>query len=591
MLSLLTLPLDQIIPSLHECIHLSSQVQVVMCYYQEQEIFTYGWSMYTTQKCWSDAGRIEGRHRLDSTTVILAGLLAVLTVLQAIPDATHEFTIQLPTQSMVKSLLDASPIGVKHVIMSDYVLICSAKKQLVSLKDRHDIKLVTSNQSLGEQVDGLLKLAKNEAFRIASQCFEDPTRFATAIGMSPASRVIVERAGKVVAGNYRSMIREDLYLADLREVIQKTEKWPDDVFPLVAWEAFSKAFKAISCPKQVSYSKLAHKLLQTNSRNHRFYGTLILCPCCNVEDETLAHVFSCGYPEIAEARAEQLSIYQASLQDCCTPEIITETLIHGITTWCSVDQGVTCRQIPPPALESAFLVSAYRIQTSRIGWEAFLRGRVASAWGEAYKSIYPTATIVEVQRWLSDLVRTNLDFSLSLWRLRNGLVHGKDWEASRVQEKKRLQKSVSEVFAAYKVDPFIVSRKQSALFDSKTIHQRLQQDRDSLRCWLADVKEAISVQQADRQRAAEAAQRFFQPRRPKYQSPPSSVHSGNNSSGLESLSTRTYNSTIFTDSEDTLSTKTYDSESDNLDNDSWSRHSRRRLYVSSELAGRESSRK
>jgi hypothetical protein len=219
MLSLLTLPLDQIIPSLHECIHLSSQVHVVICYYQEQENFTNGWSMYTTQKCWSDAGRIEGRHRLDSTTVILAGLLAILTVLQAIPDTTHEFTIQLPTQSLVESLLDASPIGVKHVITSDYDLICSAKKQLVSLKDRHDIKLVTSNQSLGEQVDSLLELAKDEAFHIASQYFEDPTRFATAVGMSPTSRVIVERAGKVVVGNYRSLIRKDLYYADLRDVI------------------------------------------------------------------------------------------------------------------------------------------------------------------------------------------------------------------------------------------------------------------------------------------------------------------------------------------------------------------------------------
>ena len=89
----------------------------------------------------------------------------------------------------------------------------------------------------------------------------------------------------------------------LREVIQKTEKWPDDVFPLVAWEAFSKTFKAISRPKQISYSNLCHKLLQTNIRNHRFYGTSILCPCCNAADETLAHVFSCGYPEIAEARA------------------------------------------------------------------------------------------------------------------------------------------------------------------------------------------------------------------------------------------------------------------------------------------------
>jgi len=118
--------------------------------------------MYTTQKCWSDAGCIKGHHRLDSTTVILAGLLAVLTVLQAIPDTTHELTIQLPTQSMVNSLLDTSPLGVKHVIMSDYDYICSAKKQLVFLKDRHDIKSPFASGFLADYLGDVLTSKESE---------------------------------------------------------------------------------------------------------------------------------------------------------------------------------------------------------------------------------------------------------------------------------------------------------------------------------------------------------------------------------------------------------------------------------------------
>ena len=50
------------------------------------------------------------------------------------------------------------------------------------------------------------------------------------------------------------------------------------------------------------------------------------------------------------------------------------------------------------------------------------------------------------------------------------------------------------------------------------MHQRLLQDRDTLKCWLADVQEAKQVQIEQRRKAVEAAKHFFEPRRTVQQS-------------------------------------------------------------------------
>jgi hypothetical protein len=60
-----------------------------------------------------------------------------------------------------------------------------------------------------------------------------------------------------------------------------------------------------------------------------------------------------------------------------------------------------------------------------------------------------------------------------------------------------------------RLDPFIVSRSQSSLFESRTLHQRLQQDRDGLVCWLSDIALAKRRQADIQERAVQAARQFF----------------------------------------------------------------------------------
>jgi len=59
-----------------------------------------------------------------------------------------------------------------------------------------------------------------------------------------------------------------------------------------------------------------------------------------------------------------------------------------------------------------------------------LRGRVSSSWGQVYSIYYPTAGMHEIETWLSDVIRTNLDLALSLWHYRNGVIYGIDTKES-----------------------------------------------------------------------------------------------------------------------------------------------------------------
>jgi hypothetical protein len=76
------------------------------------------------------------------------------------------------------------------------------------------------------------------------------------------------------------------------------------------------------------------------------------------------------------------------------------------------------------------IAAIYEEQTKLIGWEPFLRGRVSSSWGQVYSIYYPTAGMHEIETWLSDVIRTNLDLALSLWHYRNGVIYGIDTKES-----------------------------------------------------------------------------------------------------------------------------------------------------------------
>jgi hypothetical protein len=329
--------------------------------------------------------------------------------------------------------------------------------------------------------------------------------------------------------------------------ITKTEKWADNTYQKVAWNRYKKMFVKHSRPRQLTYANVSHHLLQTNYRNHRFYRTFKLCDCCGKEEESFSHILLCASVAVATNRNELLVTLDESLQDFGTPDTIKNCMLHGVQSWIAIQQGVAKMQRSPTAgqvsKEAATLADAYYEQTYEIGWESFQRRRLSLKWGAALL-LYGDYPSEAVELWLSDTIRSVLDYTLANREFRNGEKYGHDKQEVYQKALQDLKEKVHQEYELYRKDPFIVSQNKSHLFDACTLHQRQHQDRDLMACWLADVEEAKQSQQRFRERAAAVAKTFFLPRRhsstPREDSETCTLSSAQSSLKDSLASTKTY---------------------------------------------------
>ncbi len=100
----------------------------------------------------------------------------------------------------------------------------------------------------------------------------------------------------------------------------------------------------------------------------------------------------------------------------------------------------------------------------------------------------------------------------SLWKFRNGVVHGHNVEEEEKKKRESLHTKVTNAYMAYNANKFIVSRHLSTMFD-KPLPCILKSDTDYLQCWLHSYDEAIKTQQEFRRRQSDATKIFFKPRK------------------------------------------------------------------------------
>jgi len=425
--SLYSTPLAELLAILREKFDQVEAVHIGVGSKRKGTDFIHGWSIYTTEYCCSEAGQLSGRLHLSEEAAILAGVLAVLYLLAALPTLPEKIWVQIPTKKLLQELTDASPRGISHMITSHYDLRESVRRHLASIRQKTSLSLVLTPLDDTSPTEAQLTLVQDRAHQSITNALESPTLIKIITGHPADSKATVERRGQLLMGDYRELIRSDLYMTRLREKISERERWSAKTYDSVAWPAFSKAMEKVPRVRTITYAKLANGLLQTNSHNNRFYGSTSTCPHCNKCEETLMHVFTCMAPEVLEEREELLRIHARTLSDCGTPSEIVEWFHQGLQQWGRLSNGLVGRQIPPTAdISKQVLTVAYVDQTRVMGWEPFLRGRISNKWAGAYRAFYLDASDHEVTAWMSDVIRANLDLALELWRHRNGLIYGRD---------------------------------------------------------------------------------------------------------------------------------------------------------------------
>jgi len=305
-----------------------------------------------------------------------------------------------------------------------------------------------------------------------------PTRTRLLNCLPPSSTISVLHNKEFITSNLRRLISHHSHHAPLREKILRDYKWTEQQFNSIHWEAYYKALQKHPRSHRISITKLSYSLWNTNKQNHRYYGEMALCPSCKLVTEDTVHVFSCQQPDVKAARHAALLILQQAMKRT-TPCNVHEAIFSGINQWVSNPQLTT--YLAPtsgsllPQLQS--ITRAFLDQSS-IGWDGLFRGQIAASWAEAYVKNYeapstkkqpsPSIVVNLSQQWSVKLILQLWEFSKTVWKYRNSVVHGKTEHSKLSKEILTMQAAVRSHYAAYRENQHYIPHNRTSLFINNT---------------------------------------------------------------------------------------------------------------------------
>jgi len=318
---------------------------------------------------------------------------------------------------------------------------------------------------------------------------------------SPNNTVSVYYKGKPLVGKIKETIRCNIYLPAIQTTICKQENWSEEAFLSIDWSAHEYAFSRTWSCKRISYTKLTHKLLNTNVQNRKYYGKSDMCPCCFSTAETLAHVFICPSPDTTAFRLKQQEVLWHQLTLLNTPDEVQTAIQSGIKNL----EG----PIDIPTFTSKTVSSAF-IDQSILGWEPFLRGRISYQWRAAFDGEEAPVNTKDSYKWAGQLVTLLLNYSQQIWIFRCGVVHGHTTTDHRQRHREELQYNIRAAYEEYGKDPFCIPSEWRTLFN-RPVEMLLNSDRDTLRSWLRSYTEARQQQALFNLRQTLSIRNYFSP--------------------------------------------------------------------------------
>jgi hypothetical protein len=317
--------------------------------------------------------------------------------------------------------------------------------------------------------------------------------------------------------DWQSHALDALLAPPLQKTIRRSTLWNDSQMELVDWGALRCSLRLLPRVRQLSYIKLIHGLLNTNAQNNKYYTSDPLCPHCRLCHESQSHIFMCSSPVLVEFRSAQLNALKSSLASIDTPHVIIDHLLMGIRN--PLPEQSMHLETPLPTAPSQsdtsseitlVTMAAFKEQ-SILGWDQLLCGRLSKRWKEAYSQVHLLQHHrVNKDQWSTKLVTLLPNFSLTLWRFRCNLLHGRTTVEAHQLQQQTLRNQVSAAYQEYAEDPHIISQQMRHMFNIP-LTRRLNHDLDSLACFLESYNQARVAQEIYKSKLAATAKNFFKP--------------------------------------------------------------------------------
>ena len=330
----------------------------------------------------------------------------------------------------------------------------------------------------------------------------------------PRHGAVLLRQRSMITSKMKQIVYEQLFQEPLINTICKRFKWSPEAFQKVDWDIFGKTFRTYSKFSQIGIAKFVHGQWNTGAQKVKFkQDDQGLCPCCNSALETTEHVFRCTAETAVTFREKELQQLSEFLSEQELPTPLKQCLLYGIMEWTRGEMETPSFLAPTRgrvAVVDQLATQAY-VEQTHLGWDAILRGHLSVGWRKVYRHANRTADEHNMDTLFRRLLRKLLQFSLSIWKHRNEVLHGENFEAAKAVELSMVQAKVAEAYEQYEQGQLVLLERDRYLFTKRSKDERLQGDVDMMMCWLRIVEVALSSQERQRKVQEQHALRFFQP--------------------------------------------------------------------------------
>jgi hypothetical protein len=129
---------------------------------------------------------------------------------------------------------------------------------------------------------------------------------------------------------WQATMSERLHSIAIEKNICKNSSWTSKQFNMIDWKALHQCLEGLPRLRQLSYCKLTHGLLHTNSQKNKYYKLTADCPLCGLSPETINHILCCSHQEAIDAHLKQQEALWKQLSSINTPPLVLLHLQQGI---------------------------------------------------------------------------------------------------------------------------------------------------------------------------------------------------------------------------------------------------------------------
>ncbi|KAI2507325.1 hypothetical protein MHU86_7161 [Fragilaria crotonensis] len=278
--------------------------------------------------------------------------------------------------------------------------------------------------------------------------------------LSPLAKAHLILPDGTVTGKYSTVLLHETSAKPLLEYIRCKNEWSPSTLQYINWDAHTTALNRT----HVSHThmvKLLHRLIPTFAQANKFDGGTRRCVLCGSLGEDQFHILRCEHGNRLAWRNRFTTRLRDFFIQSNTSPMLSELMLDGIRKWFSSSE----KEIALNPDDYHASVRQIILHQNRIGWSQLFMGRFSVTWAQQQRQYQlrqrgETDKEPHTSAWQVNLILVVWEQWHTLWKQRNGEVHGHDERTKAEASRRDVRRQLTEIYrnrSLYEACPKIVT--------------------------------------------------------------------------------------------------------------------------------------